>query len=460
MQTQALSSATTSELLRLSALGQGKWHVGWRNFHLLPHSYWVYTPVNYQVGTAVPLIMILHGCMQPAFSHPWAIAFDTHMNQLADTHQFLVVYPHTPDANPMACWNFFLPQNQHRDSGEPAFLAGVVQDMLKNTSQWKIDPARIYVAGISSGGAATSNVGACYPDIFAAIAELSGGEYGYPVPIIGEEAQAQDSVEPMIEVQATTGEVEEIAAIPPGPPPAEQCKKAYDAMGRFARVVPTIVFHGTDDHVSDPINGDQAVQQWLCTNQLASQGNFTATFEQPSRKVNHPAGPHGERPYTEYTWKDKQGSDVVTYYKIDGMGHAWPGGTPGSIFTDPLGPDASQLIYDFFMAHPHPQPAGAQMLVSTRPEEIVSVMTTQVTPTSLTVVKASPGRLCKVLVTTANGPHAITIFDNASTASGTIIGVVAANASVGTVYDLQMPAANGITIAGTTSAGTITVSYS
>jgi len=100
------------------------------------------------------------------------------------------------------------------------------------------------------------------------------------------------------------------------------------------------------------------------------------------------------------------------------------------------------------------------MQVSTRPEEMVSVTTTQVTPTSLTVVKASPGRLCTVLVTTANGANAINIFDNASMASGTIIGVVAANASAGTVYDLQMPAANGITIAGTASAGTITVSYS
>ena len=55
--------------------------------------YWVYTPASYQVGTAVPLIMVLHGCMQPFYSHPWAIAYDTHMNQLAEAHQFLVVYP-------------------------------------------------------------------------------------------------------------------------------------------------------------------------------------------------------------------------------------------------------------------------------------------------------------------------------------------------------------------------------
>ena len=92
-------------------------------------TYWVYTPANYQVGTAVPLIMVLHGCMQPYFSHPWAIAYDTHMNQLAEEHQFLVVYPHhccpPGTLTQLSCWNFFLPWNWHRDSGgnRPAWPA-------------------------------------------------------------------------------------------------------------------------------------------------------------------------------------------------------------------------------------------------------------------------------------------------------------------------------------------------
>jgi poly(hydroxyalkanoate) depolymerase family esterase len=458
MQTQALSSAVTPELLNLDALGQGKFRMDWYRDALPHRPYWVYIPVNYQVGTPVPLIMILHGCVQPLWSHPRAIAFDTHMNQLADTHQFLVVYPHA-FFSPIACWNFFLSVNQHRDSGDPAILAGMVQDMLHNTSRWTIDPARIYVAGISSGGGATANQGATYPDLFAAIGIHSGGEYGYPTPIgpFAEEAQAQDVVEPVIEMEGMTDEIETIAAIPPGPDPIQQGKKAFDAMGRFARVVPTIVFHGTDDHVSNPINGDQATQQWLTTNQLASNGTFKADFKHP---ISMPGQVPGGRSYTVDTWQDVHSRDVVTYWKIQGMNHKWSGGTPGSIFTDPSAPDASKAIYEFFIAHPHPQPPGALMPVSIRAEEMVSVTTTQVTPTSLTVVKASPGRLYRVLVTTANGENAINIFDNASAATGTIIGVVAANASVGTIYDLQMPAANGITIAGTASAGTITVSYS
>ena len=140
--------------------------------------------------------------------------------------------------------------------------------------------------------------------------------------------------------------------IPPGPDPVEQGEKAFQAMGSFARVVPAIVFHGTADPVSDPVNGDQATEQWIITNQLASHGDFTAAFEHPSSTTEHPAGPHGERPYTVETSQDAHGRNVVTYYKVTGMGHAWSGGTPGSIFTDPLGHDASQDMYEFFMAHP------------------------------------------------------------------------------------------------------------
>jgi poly(hydroxyalkanoate) depolymerase family esterase len=222
MQTPDFPAAVPAEMLELSASRQ-TWYVG---RHAASHRmYWVYTPVDYQVGTTVPLIMILHGCAQPFFSHPWAIAFDTHMNQLAEAHQFLVVYPHhfaPPDINPISCWNFFLPENQHRDDGEPASLAGIIQDMLSNTSRWTIDQERVSVAGISSGGGATANLGATYPDLFAAIAVHSGAEYGYPLPFVGEQAQARDAMAPLGEAEAFSGEVERIAAIPPGPDPIQQ----------------------------------------------------------------------------------------------------------------------------------------------------------------------------------------------------------------------------------------------
>jgi poly(3-hydroxybutyrate) depolymerase len=352
MPNEAFSAAVPPELQELST-ARKTWYVG--HHEASNRTYWVYTPIDYQVGTPVPVIMVLHGCMQPYFSHPWAIAYDTHMNQLAEEHQFLVVYPHhfaPPDINPASCWDFFLPKNQHRNGGESASLAGIVEDMLKDTSRWTIDQERIYVTGISSGGGATANLGATYPDVFAAIAVHSGGEYGYPLPFLGEQEPARDAAAPLTEAEAFSGEFEKIAVIPPGPDPVKQGAKAFHAMGAFARVVPTIVFHGTADHVSDPINGDQVTQQWITTNHLAAPQDFKATFEHPSSTIVHPAGSHGEEPYTVYTWQDVHGHDVVSYYKVDGMRHAWSGGPPGSIFTDPNGPDASKAIHEFFMAHP------------------------------------------------------------------------------------------------------------
>ena len=354
MQTPDFSAAVAPEMRELSASRQA-WYVG--RHAASGRMYWVYTPASYRAGTAVPLIMVLHGCVQPFFSHPWAIAYDTHMNQLAEAHQFLVVYPHEfapPDVSPVSCWNFFLPGNQHRGEGEPASLAGIIQDMLGNTARWTIDPQRIYVAGVSSGGGATANLGATYPDVFAAIAVHSGGEYGYPLPFLGEQPQARDALAPLSEAEALSGEVaaERLAVVPPGPDPVKQGEKAFRAMGSFARVVPTIVFHGTADHVSDPETGTRSPSNGSPRITWPPGGDFTAAFEHPSSTVNHPAGPHGERPYTVYTWQDIHGRDVVTYYKVDGMDHAWSGGTPGSIFTDPSGPDASTIIYEFFMAHP------------------------------------------------------------------------------------------------------------
>jgi poly(hydroxyalkanoate) depolymerase family esterase len=351
MQNQAFASQATPHLLNL---GQGSWH----RYVYDDRPYFVYTPVHYHVGTAVPLVVMLHGCLQI----PDGFAYDSRMNELADQQQFLVVYPQHAepklgDVNPMLCWNFFYDDNQHRGSGEPASLAGIVQAVIHNTSHWTIDQKRIYVAGPSSGGAMTVILGATYPDLFAAIGVHSGTEYQWaqfphpPLmqPAAGEAAQGQVAVEQPSDAHVFFREGF-LSVLPPGPDPAEQGQRAYEAMGSFARVVPTIVFHGTADPFVNPINGDQVVQQWLRTNQLASHKTFTATFDHPNSVT--PGQVEGGHSYTVFTWQDTRGSDVIAYWKVDGMGHAWSGGSPGRPFTDPLGPSATLAMYQFFMAHP------------------------------------------------------------------------------------------------------------
>src|SRR5205823_5386743 len=136
--------------------------------------YFVYTPSTYQPGTPTPLIVMLHGCTQT----PADFAAGTQMNQLADQKQFIVVYPQqTSTYNQEECWNWFDTAHQGRGSGEPAIIAGIVQTVVQNTSQWTIDTQRVYVAGLSAGAAMAVILGASYPDIFAAIAVHSGLEY-------------------------------------------------------------------------------------------------------------------------------------------------------------------------------------------------------------------------------------------------------------------------------------------
>jgi len=118
-------------------------------------------------------------------------------------------------------------------------------------------------------------------------------------------------------------------------------------------------------------------------------------------------------------------------------------------------PDAQPVYYVDIYGNVNGIVGSQPLLISTGGTQAKTV-----TPTSLTVISANPGRLARILVTVINGANAILIYDNATTGAGTVIGIVPANAAVGTVVDCQMPALNGITIAATASAGTITVGWS
>jgi poly(hydroxyalkanoate) depolymerase family esterase len=289
------------------------------------HPYFVYTPSNYSVGTAVPLFVMLHGCMQTAED----LATGTCMNQLAEQYGFIVVYPQqTRKANQTLCWNWFRFAHQFRNRGEPAMIAHIVQAIRQDTSRWTIDSNQIYVVGISAGASMAVILGATYPDIFAAVGVHSGTEY-----------------------QAAMNSISALKVMRHGgPDPVQQGQRAFEAMGNYKRVVPIIVFQGTRDTVVSPISGYQVVQQWIETNQLGSHGLYLADFQNPTTTTS------GEVPegyaYSVYSWKDSRGKDIQAYWKIDGLGHAWSGGSFTGSFADPQGPNASEAIFKFFMNHP------------------------------------------------------------------------------------------------------------
>jgi len=322
---------TKGKFARLWTAASRFFHVRTGTFHSHTFShragtrhYKLYIPRNYTHGRPTPLLVALHGCTQD----PDNFAAATRFNMLADQYNFLVLYPQQNGTNNAGkCWNWFIPTNQARGKGEPALLAGMIDHIA---SHYTVDPDRVFIAGISAGAAMAVIMGACYPDYFAAIGIHSGLEFKAATNLLGAQ----------------------IAMRKGGPDPALQGKLAYLSAGSAARVLPVIVFHGTRDDTVSPINGDQVIQQFASTHDYADDGTANNSVSATPSSIETGQVPGGYS-YTIYTYS-YQGDVLLQHYVIDGMGHAWSGGSsaPPATFADPGGPDASAIMWNFFAAHP------------------------------------------------------------------------------------------------------------
>jgi poly(hydroxyalkanoate) depolymerase family esterase len=267
----------------------------------------------------VPLVVMLHGCTQNAAD----FARGTGMNRLADQHGFVVAYPEqVRQANGQGCWNWFESQHQQRGAGEPALIAGAAQLIVSSGSRWTIDADRVFVAGMSAGGTMASVMGATYPDLFAGIAVHSGLPFA-----------------------AATGVGSALQVMTRGvKDPSALGSLAHRAMGSVARPVPALILHGTADRTVSPTNGTQALEQWLATNQLAAGQAVAATDPTSSTQGRSDGG----RTYTASTWHDGDDRLIVARLEVEGLGHAWSGGSPSGSYTDERGPDATEAIVKFF----------------------------------------------------------------------------------------------------------------
>lgn len=311
-------------------------------------NYKLYVPSSYSAGHALPLVLMLHGCTQD----PAGFATGTAMNTLAESQGFFALYPEQPSsANANKCWQWWLPAHQARGSGEPANLADLVHHIA---GSYSVDSGRVYAAGLSSGAAMTVILGATYPDVFAAISVGSGLEY---------KAASGSTVDAYSAMSSG------------GPSPVTQGRLAYHAMGASPKTVPTLVFHGSSDTTVAPVNGNQILSQWAKTNDLASDGaedgNITDT---PDSTVSSTVS--GGRKYTTYSYRDRTtGTVVLQKILVDGMGHAWSGGSSAGTYTDPKGPDASALSWEFFRSHargaaPPPPPVDAGVIDASQPPDL------------------------------------------------------------------------------------------
>jgi poly(hydroxyalkanoate) depolymerase family esterase len=280
----------------------------------------VYAPPGVGIETPAPLVCMLHGCTQD----PRSFAAATEATAAADRHGFVVVLPGQDRGdNAMGCWNWFEPGHQARGRGEPAAIVGIVGQMV-GASAPRIDPRRIFVCGLSSGGAMASILAATYPDVFAAAAIHSGLAYG-----------------------AASDVASAYAAMANGAAdPAGRGRAAYAAMGSHARAVPTIVVHGTADRTVAPVNAQQVLRQTMTANRLAAPECGELDEHRPASVSD--GHTDGGLAFTSTRWNDAGGRLVHELLLVDGLGHAWSGGLPGGSYTDPRGPDATEAIARFF----------------------------------------------------------------------------------------------------------------
>jgi len=269
--------------------------------------YKLYVPSGYK-GQPLPLVVMLHGCTQS----PDDFAAGTRMNELAEELLFLVAYPEqTKAANASKCWNWFKPSDQQRGRGEPSLIASITRRIMR---EFSVDPGRVFVAGLSAGGAAAAIMAHEYPDLYKGVCVHSGLACG----------SAKDVPSAFAAMRSA---------------PKGKVRPSKSA-------IPTIVFHGSGDKTVSPTNADQVVEQFK--SDASTIGN-----------MSHGRSARGMA-FTRTVVTNEAGEPLLEQWILHGAGHAWSGGSHRGSYTDPRGPDASREMMRFFLEARQARPSDRQ----------------------------------------------------------------------------------------------------
>lgn len=264
------------------------------------------------VTAGQPLVVLLHGCTQDAAEFAAASGWMA----LADRLGFALVVPRQSKRNnAQACFHWFNPEDVARDHGEAASIAAMVRTGLERFGS---DPRRVFVVGLSAGGAMTAALLAAYPDLFAAGAVIAG----LPVGAARSGVQA----------------LRRMASAGPRSSPETLAARARDAAppgyaGSWPRLS---IWHGEADRTVVPENGELLAEQWRALLGLAD----TEAEEDDVHGVRH------------LTWR-KGAAAAVESWILPGFAHAYPVNDPdlprGS-FVAPAALDATAAIARFFFS--------------------------------------------------------------------------------------------------------------
>jgi poly(hydroxyalkanoate) depolymerase family esterase len=238
-----------------------------------------YVPSGARAGA--PLVVVLHGCTQNAAVYDHGSGWST----LADRHGFVLLFPEQQRSNnPMLCFNWFSADDTTRGRGEAASIRSMIEAM---ESDHGIDPERIFVTGLSAGGAMASAMLATYPETFAAGAIIAGVAYGCASDVAG----AFDCMGG----RASGG----------APELAERVRRASAHEGPWPRVQ---VWQGSADRTVVASNADSIVRQWTGLHDLDASPDRSDSVEGYPRRA----------------WLGSKGEPLVEHYSITGMAHGIP----------------------------------------------------------------------------------------------------------------------------------------
>jgi poly(hydroxyalkanoate) depolymerase family esterase len=273
--------------------------------------YRLYLPSGSSGRDSLPLIVMLHGCNQDSLT----FSEGTRMNALAEEYRFAVLYPQQGQgSNPLRCWNWFEAASL-AGAGEAALIARLIAQVSERRP---IDRRRIYLAGMSAGGAMANVLAVRHSRLFAACATHSGLMFG-----------------------AAHSPLQALAAMRSGATAAtiEEARRRIRESGEPAVTVPTLVIHGDQDTTVNPANAQQIIDEL----------KFRAEFIDPaggpllsSEEFCIDAG----RGYRQRDYS-RQGRIELRQILITGLAHAWSGGDDRLEFNDAAGPAASRLVVDF-----------------------------------------------------------------------------------------------------------------
>ena len=295
---------------------EGRWVAGSYAADGGNRRYQLWVPGSYDPSKRQMLVVLLHGCTQDAAD----LARGTRVAAHAERAGFLALLPEQPaGANPQKCWNWFDSAHQQRGAGEPAIVAGMTEQVMR---EYSVDPARVHLAGISAGGAMATLVAVAYPERWASVAVHSG-----------------------IPWRGATSVMAALGVMSKGVADADALGvAAFEAMGDRARAIPALVIHGDKDPVVNPWNGRQVAQQWVATNARA--------IGVPGRSAVETTGATAGLKWTRICHFFPNGACMVEEVIVHELGHAWSGGSREGTFADDRGLDAMGEMVRFFSEHP------------------------------------------------------------------------------------------------------------